>query len=97
MGDNLYLENKVYIDLVPVGTSPASDTSLRGAAHGFGNTEERLIHMNFGVEACDGGQRFDSAAGHGRLPRRALRQGQHASPHAAQPVGRARAGCRGPP
>eukprot|EP00966_Prymnesium_polylepis_P201021 4658082-Prymnesium_polylepis.1 len=33
----------------------------------------------------------------GRLPRRALRQGQHAGPHAAQPVGWARAGCRGPP
>ena len=47
-GGDLCLENKVYIDLVPVGTSPAPDTSLRGATHGFGNTEERLIRMNFG-------------------------------------------------
>eukprot|EP00966_Prymnesium_polylepis_P087963 2035004-Prymnesium_polylepis.1 len=65
--------------------------------------------MNFGVEARDGEQRFDrtrprargrcarTRASLGRLPRRALRLGQHAGPHAAQPVGWARAGCRGPP
>ena len=66
-GGDLCLENKVYIDLVPVGTSPAPDTSLRGATHGFGNTEERLIRMNFGVEARDGEQRFDSATGTGAV------------------------------
>eukprot|EP00966_Prymnesium_polylepis_P163314 3774545-Prymnesium_polylepis.1 len=37
------------------------------------------------------------ARAQGRLPRRALRQGLHAGSHAAQPVGRARAGCRGSP
>ena len=58
---------------VPVGTSPAPDTSLRGATHGFGNTEERLIRMNFGVEARDGERRFDSATGTGAV--RAHRSG----------------------
>eukprot|EP00966_Prymnesium_polylepis_P189542 4391993-Prymnesium_polylepis.1 len=41
--------------------------TLRGAAHGFGNTEERLIRMNFGVEARDGEQRFNSATGAGAV------------------------------
>ena len=66
-GGDFCLENKVYIDLVPVGTSPAPDTSLRGATHGFGSTEERLIRANFGVEARDGEQRFDSATGTGAV------------------------------
>eukprot|EP00966_Prymnesium_polylepis_P034931 812073-Prymnesium_polylepis.1 len=33
-GGDLCLENKVYLDLVPVGASPATDTTLRGATHG---------------------------------------------------------------
>eukprot|EP00966_Prymnesium_polylepis_P091097 2108800-Prymnesium_polylepis.1 len=59
------LENKAYFDLVPIGTSAATDTSLRGATDAFGNMEEKLIRSNFGVEARDGEGRFDPSTGKG--------------------------------
>eukprot|EP00966_Prymnesium_polylepis_P139515 3223768-Prymnesium_polylepis.1 len=73
-GGDLCLENKVYIDLVPLGISPAPHTCSSpapdarrdarlwqhgGAPHPHG--------MNFGVEARDGEQRFDSAASTGAV------------------------------
>eukprot|EP00966_Prymnesium_polylepis_P157450 3638811-Prymnesium_polylepis.1 len=68
-GGDLCVENKAYFDLVPIGTSAATDTSLRGATHAFGNMEEKLIRSNFGVEARAGEGGFDPSTGKGAVLR----------------------------
>jgi hypothetical protein len=93
-GGDLCVENKAYFDLVPIGTSAAcTDTSLRGATHDFGNTEEKLIRSNFGVEARDGEGRFDPSTGKGAVRGHQgayhdalfpVRQGEHARSHSPQ-------------
>ena len=66
-GRDLCVENKVYNDLVPRSASAHSQTVLRGDTHAFGNTEERLIRLNHGVQARDGDESWDNATGAGRV------------------------------
>ena len=66
-GSDLCLEFKAWNDLV--GQGSAAETTHCGDTHAFGNTEERAIHMNVGVQAqgADDDRAWDAVAGTGRV------------------------------
>ena len=66
-GGDLCVEVKVYSSFVPRGASSPHETSYHGDTHAFGNTEERLIRLNHGVQARDGDESWDNATGAGRV------------------------------
>ena len=66
-GGDLCVELKAYSSLVDSGTSAPHETSYHGETHGFGNTEEFLIHKVIGVKERRGAAKWDSKTGGGSV------------------------------